>query len=289
MTKWREPRMRIFGRFLFAAIAIVVSVVLSSAAFAQGKDVAAKAAGDKEDKSGTNPVNLQDEIRIYNEYSWLNTKGDGNQNLATFEFRTPFAGGKWAFRLRADYNSFSADSDNDGNDDVNEAGIGDFDMRFLTVLALKGKNAFAVALEVFLNTASDPALGSGTTSLGPQAFYARFFRGGFGPYQGGLFAPGVQWKYGVHEAAGRSKTRQILVDLNFLMMGKSKKHWFFTDPQIIRNLQTNKEFAIVDIEFGKMLKRKGHSVYVRPAIGVGADRPTDGGVELGYKMVGFGS
>ena len=82
---------------------------------------------------------------------------------------------------------------------------------------------------------------------------------------------------------------QILVDLNFLMMGKSKKHWFFTDPQIIRNLQTNTEFAIVDIEFGKMLKRKGHSVYVRPAIGVGTDRPTDGGIELGYKMVGFGS
>ena len=162
-------------------------------------------------------------------------------------------------------------------------------MRFLTVPYLKGTVAFAYALEIFLDTANDPALGSGTTSLGPQAFVVKFFKGGFGPYQGGLFAPGVQYKYSVHEDAGRSRTEQILVDLNFLMMGKSKKHWFFTDPQIIRNLQTNTEFAIIDIEFGRMLKWKGQSVYIRPAIGVGADRPVDFGVELGYKFVGFGS
>jgi len=265
-------------------VGVVLCVALSSVGFASESEHAKKS-----DKTGTNPVNLQDEIRIYNEYSWLNTEGDGNLNVTTFEFRSPFAGGKWAFRLRQDYSYFSIDDNDDGIDEINETGIGDFDMRFLTVLSLKGKNAFAVAMEFFLNTANEPALGSGTTVLGPQAFYARFFRGGFGPYQGGLFAPGVQYQYSVHEDTGRSRTEQILIDLNFLMMGKSKKHWFFTDPQIIRNLETNKEFAIVDIEFGKMLKRKGHSVYVRPAIGVGADRPTDGGIELGYKMVGFGS
>ena len=281
--------MRIFGKFPIVVIAIVLSVVLSSAAFAEGEDVAAKAAGNKNDKSGTNPINFQDDIRIYSEYSWINTEGEGNQSVTTLEFRTPFAGGKWAFRMRQDYSYVALDANDDGIDEINETGIGDFDMRFLTVPYLKGKNAFAYALEIFLDTANDPALGAGTTSLGPQAFYARFFTKGFGPYQGGFFAPGVQWKQSVHEQTGRSKTQQILVDLNLFIMGKSKKHWFFTDPQIIRDTENNTEFAIIDIEFGKMLKWKGQSVYVRPAFGVGTHRPVDWGIELGYKIVGFGS
>jgi hypothetical protein len=53
-----------------------------------------------QDKTGTNPVNFMREIRLYNEYSRLNTEGDGSQNLTTMEFRTPFAGGKWQWRFR---------------------------------------------------------------------------------------------------------------------------------------------------------------------------------------------
>ena len=49
----------------------------------------------KADKTGTNPVNFTHDARLYNEFLWLNTKGDGEQNITTFEFRTPFADGKW--------------------------------------------------------------------------------------------------------------------------------------------------------------------------------------------------
>jgi hypothetical protein len=209
--------------------------------------------------------------------------------VTTFEFRTPFAGGKWQFRMRQDVADLSADFNNDGVDDVNESGVGDFDMRFTTVLHMKGMNAFAGAMEIFLNTANDEELGSGATILGPQAFYVRFFRGGMGPYQGGLFAPGVQYQRSIEEDPGSSEIEKILVDLNFFVMGKSKKHWFFTDPQIIFDLETHDKFAIVDLEWGRMLKWKGQSVYLRPAFAVGADRPTDYGVEIGYKIVGFGS
>ena len=46
------------------------------------------------DNSGANPVNFSRDIRIYNEYSWLNTESDGTQNVSTLEFRTPFAEGQ---------------------------------------------------------------------------------------------------------------------------------------------------------------------------------------------------
>ena len=274
--------MRVYMMARLASIALVTSVALSSAGLAEEL-------ASKEDKTGTNPINFQDEVRFYSEYSWLNTEGDGNQNVATFEFRTPFAGGKWAFRMRQDFSYLGADFDNDGSDDVNETGTGDLDFRFLTVFHQKGMNAFAGAMEVFLNTANDEVLGSGATVLGPQAFYVRFFRGGMGPYKGGLFAPGLQYQRSVEEDPGRGKINQVLIDLNFLMMGKSKKHWFFTDPQFIFDLETHEEFAIIDLEWGRMLPWKGQSVYVRPAFGVGHDRPVDYGIEFGYKVVGFGS
>ena len=159
-------------------------------------------------------------------------------------------------------------------------------MRFLTVpfINMAKRRAIAFGLEAFLNTASEDALGSGTTALGPQAFYVKFMKRG-------LFAPGLQYKFSVDEDSGRSKTDQILIDLNYLRMGKDKQSWFFTDPQIVIDNENDVEFAIVDFEYGWMMSKwtdlKGHSFYVRPSVGVGADRPTDYSLELGYKIVGF--
>ena len=101
-----------------------------------------------------------------------------------------------------------ADFNNDGVDDVDESGLGDIDMRFLTVpvLDMANKQALAFGLELFLDTASEDALGAGTTSLGPQVFYVKFLKRG-------LFAPGLQYKFSVDEDDGRNETNQFIIDL----------------------------------------------------------------------------
>ena len=48
----------------------------------------------------------------------------------------------------------------------------------------------------------------------------------------------------------------------------------------------------VDLEVGFMMARwwphlKGQSLYIRPMFAVGGDRPVDGSVEVGYKIVGW--
>lgn len=240
----------------------------------------------KKDKTGTNPVNFQRELRLYDEFTWLNTEGDGTQNVTTVEFRTPLLDGKWQWRVRARYSLIEADFNNDGIDDVDESGLGDTDMRFLTVpvLDMANRRALAFGLEFFFDTASEDALGAGTTSIGPQVFYVKFLKRG-------LFAPALQYKFSVDEDDGRSETDQFLIDLNYLLMAKDKQSWFFADPQIVIDNEENTEYAIVDLEVGWMLSKwtdlKGHSFYIRPSFGVGADRPTDGSIELGYKMVGW--
>jgi hypothetical protein len=253
---------------------------------AYGQIASSQEVGQAEDQTGTNPVNFQRELRFNNEYIGLNTLGDGSQNLTTVEFRSPFASGNWQWRIRTRRAAVSADFDNDGIDDVDDAGLGDTDMRFITVPVLNMQERYAIAygVELFLDTASDPTLGSGTTALGPQIFYVKFL-------EGGLFAPGLQYKFSVDEDVGRRETDQILIDLNFLKMADDQQSWFFTDPQLVIDRETDTEFSIVDFEFGWMMSKwtelRGHSFYVRPSVGLGADRLTDYSIEIGYKIVGF--
>ena len=105
----------------------------------------------KKDKTGTNPLNFTHDARLYNEYRWLNTKGDGSQNLLTAEYRTPFAGGKWQARVKVRRNDLKADFNNDGFDDVDEGGMGDTDIRFATVpyFNMEKKMAVFTGVEFF--------------------------------------------------------------------------------------------------------------------------------------------
>jgi hypothetical protein len=263
-----------------------ISTLLAALVVAGSMSINAHAQEDaKSDKTGTNPINFSVEARVFNEYQWLNTAGDGSQNVTTFEFRAPFADGKWQFRTRIRAASIKADINDDGIDDADESGLGDIDFRLLTVpyMNMERKLAIATGLEVFLDTASEDVLGLGTTSLGPQVFLVKFL-------PRGLFAPGLQYKFSVDEDDGRSDTDQVLIDLNYLLMAKDKLSWFFTDPQIVIDNENNVEFAIVDLEFGAMMQKwfpslKGQSAYIRPSFGLGSDRPVDGSVEVGYKMV----
>jgi hypothetical protein len=276
----------------------VIELVEEAAGFDEPdeEDFAKRVSTDKNDRSGANPINFQRDFRLYNEYLWLNTAGDGNQNLTTLEFRTPFASGKWQFRTRVPvYNMVNADLNGDGMDDIDDGGFGDINFRLMTVPWLKGANAFAFALETFLNTASEDSLGAGATSLAPIVFYGHFFKGGWGPWKkGGLFAPGLQYKFSVDEDDGRDDVEQIIIDINYLLMAEDGQSWLFAEPQIVFDQETDAQFAIMDIEFGWMMTKwwpdlKGQSFYIRPTftIGSGSDRPTDYGIEVAYKWVGW--
>jgi len=272
---------------LVAAFAtIALSLALPSLAVAQ-ESSAEQNAKDTSDKSGTNPINFQRDARIYNEYLWLNTAGDGNQNLTTFEFRTPFAGGKWQFRTRIPYSITKADVNGDGIDDIDDSGLGDVNFRLMTVPVLKGANAFAVGMDVFLDTASEDSLGAGATSLAPVVFWGHFFKGGWGPWKkGGLFAPGLQYKFSIDEDDGRDEVEQIIIDINYLLQAEDGQSWLFVEPQIVFDQKTKEDFAIIDIEFGWM-RGEGQSWYLRPTFTIGSDRPTDYGIEIGYKWIGW--
>ena len=282
-----------FRTIIFSTIlaGLLIAGWVSTSALAQDEAEAAakedvKAKFEK-DKTGTNPMNFTFDARLYNEYQWLNTAGDGGQNITTFEFRAPFADGKWQFRSKLRAVDLKADFNDDGTDDVDEFGFGDIDLRFMTIPYLNPKKRQAVALgvEFFLNTASEDALGAGAWTIAPLIFYAYF--NPFGP--GSIIVPGYQHKFSVDEDDGRSRVHQGLIDIFMVKTWGDNQFWGFIDPQILLDYENNTQFMLLELQAGMMTDKyfgtKGHSAYIMPSFGVGSDRPYDFSLEVGYKII----
>jgi hypothetical protein len=233
----------------------------------------------KSDKTGTNPINFTFDARLYNEHQWLDVPGGGGQNITTFEFRAPFADGKWQFRSKV--RATNLDIDRTG---VDKFGLGDTDIRFLTVPYLDIPNKFAIAtgVEFFIPTGSDDALSSNAFSIGPQIFLAFF-----APF-GGLFdliAPGYQHEFSVWEEGGAGDIHKGKLDLFFLKTFNEKKQWVLLNPQGVLDYENDREIFVLDTEFGTMLAKPGHGVHVRPSFALTNERSYDFSIEAGYRVI----
>ena len=235
---------------------------------------------EKKDNTGTNPINFTNDLRVYYNFSELNTAGDGEANTATMQFKTPFADGKWQLQVKMPFVAKEVDSTGNGVNNIDDSGIGNMSIRFLTVPILKMEKKFALAtgLEIGFDTSNDPKIGESSTTLGPQVF-AVFFK----PIGGGaLVAPAYQHVFSV----GGKKANRSLLDLFYLYSFKDKFiNWAMINPQAVINYESDNDTHInIDLEAGKMIS-KIQSVYLRPGFGIGGDRLFDWDIEAGWKVV----
>jgi hypothetical protein len=197
------------------------------------------------------------------------------------EFRAPLGEGTWQFRGKIRSQSL------DINNGVDESGFGDTDLRFMTVPYINMKKRIGVApgVEFMLPTATDPSLGSGAWTVAPFVFLGYFNPIG----KGSIFVPGYQHFISLDEDPGRDKVHRGLIDMFLVKTFANNQYWAYVDPQIILDYENSKEFMQLELQGGMMLDKlfgsKGHSVWVMPSFGVGADRPYDHSLELGYKYV----
>jgi len=263
-------------------LSLFVLVAVAATAFAQEEEA------PKKDNSGTNPINFTYDYRLYMEMQQLKDNG-GSQFRTIMEIRAPLGrdlanvigkeggvwgnmGSKFQLRFRGYYNSYN------NNEGPTISGIGDFDARFLWVAHANRKWAVAPGLETFFNTASNDALGSGSTVLAPTVFFGFFNLLG----KRSIFAPGYQYRFNV----SGNEVSQSVIDLYFVYMLAKGKNWVIINPQPIFDHLNNTEFMVVDVEWGFMIVPKsGISGYIRPGFGVGADRPFNYNLEFAIKFV----
>ena len=270
----------------FTFLLITVLLLAASSTFAQEK---------KEDNTGTNPVNFTYDYRIYTEMRQLVNDG-GSLIKHTMEFRWPMGadvanikganagifsdmGKNFALRFRAYYSSLSVGNpEGDPFASKNASGIGDYDARILAIAYSSGSFVLAPGLEAFFNSASNSAIGSGSTTLAPVVFGV--FVGALG--KGSLFAPGYQY---VFDVAGEPVSRSQ-IDIFGVWILAGGKNWLTIDPQFVLDHKNDVEFMTIDAEWGFMIAPKiGLSGYIRPGVGIGEYRPMDYNLEVAVKYV----
>ncbi len=272
-------------------LSFILLIALVCPAMAVAQDEA-----KKKDDTGTNPINFTYDARFYTETSWL--RPDNSSLITnTFELRMPLGrtmsnltnqklgifndlGSRHALRLKYRYKSLNLEAGQGPN--TNISGTGDLDFRYLYIPYVTNKWGLAAGLEAFFPTASNDALGDGKYVLRPQIF-AGFF-GLFG--KASIFAPGILYLFDVAGDDNRAPVNQWQMDIYFVWLLAQMKHWLIINPQPVWDVENNKEFMIVDAEFGFMIPQlPGASTWVRPGAGVGSDRPFDWTFEFGFKFI----
>lgn len=253
----------------------------------------------QEDNTGTNPVNFTYDARFYTEMAKLD--GGGALITNTFELRWPLGRnvanirgdqsdsvfnrmGQFAsLRFRGRHAGLSVPAPGSGAFGTAEvSGIGDFDVRLLTLAYTSPNLIIAAGVEAFFDTASNEALGAGQASLGPQVFAV--FPGVLGGAS--LFAPGYQYVFDVSGDDDLADIRRSQIDLYFVWMLAGGRNWLIVDPQIILDHDSGKELATIETELGFVIAPSaGASTYVRPGWGVTEEKLYAWNLEVGLKFV----
>jgi hypothetical protein len=256
---------------LAAAPALAQQEAAAAAMPAQSGDVRAAHAADK---SGTNPLNLQTEFRLFNEYQ--GHRGGRYFNTTTFQYVQPFAQHTAAARIRLPLVA----TDLGGGGDF---GFGDFNLRFNYVPRITHKYGILTGVETFWDTASESTLGSGRNVVAPVFVYALFL-----PNKA-LFAPAYQQFIDIGGEDTWRKINQGAFDFYYVKL--VKKGWWILDPTLTLDYEGNPAVSgQVELERGFIIGPQGKGVaswYIRPGVGIGATRAYDWNLEVAYKVVGF--
>ena len=257
-------------------------------------------AQEKKDNTGTNPANFTYDARFYSEMATLPGQG-GSLITNTYELRWPMGGDmaklrgekeggpysdmgkRAAFRIKARQKSLSLENPAESPFGTSEvSGIGDLDARILGVLYYNKSLLIAGGLEATFDLASNDYLGSGKTLLLPQIFFV--FPSLLG--KGSLFVPGFQYVFDVGGDPARADVSRTQIDLYFVWLLAKGKNWLIVDPQVVIDHENDTYPGLIELEWGYMIAQSaGASTYVRPGVGIGADRPYDWNLEVGLKFV----
>lgn len=253
-------------RGMFVWTPLMFCLLLATAAQAQQGGKA------KADDSGTNPINFTNDFRIWNETQDL--QGENTFSKMTFEYRFPL-GKTWAGRFRGFIPTLNLANGQSFH------GLGDVDVRVIHVPLVKKKWAVALGLEATLNSATQKQLGSGKTTLGPQAFLVFFNPLGI---KGLIFAPAYQYVFHIAGDDDRADVSRSAIDFFFVWLAANKKHWVTFNPQIVLDHEGETETLIIETEVGQMMFGATSS-YIRPGFHALGDKLFNWNIEFGFKVI----
>jgi hypothetical protein len=250
--------------------AVLLILGLASPAAAQGLFGASPHQPPTDDRTGTNPLNLQQQIDVSNTYLSLDTL---YLNLTTYRHAVPL----FHRRLRVAGALPFGVSNVTGTKDV---GIGDVgaDLEWTPWLA-EGAGLVA-GLRTTWSTSTAEGLGyGGTNTLLPYAQYVRQISPAV------RLSPFVGYRFDAGGDEFGSPYKDVLAGATVVWQVNDRT-WIASTPQIVVDLEHDRTYGDVGGEVGYML-RTHVGTWVRPTIGFGqeGEKPYSWGIIGGVRFV----
>lgn len=259
----------IASMFLRSCILLLV-LALAAPAAAQGLFGASPHQPAVDDKTGTNPLNLQQQIDLSNTYITLDTL---YLNTTTYRHAVPF----FHRRVRVAGVLPIGFSNLTGSP---MGGLGDVGADVEWTPWLSSRGGMVAGLRTTWHTATSDGLGfGGTHTLMP---YAQFVGQATSRT---LLAPFIAYRTGVGGDDFAPAYRDVLVGATAVWRA-SNRAWVSTTPQVVFDLEHDRAYGDVGVEVGYMLlDRVG--TYVRPTVGFAAndEKPYGWGIAVGLRFV----
>ena len=253
-----------------APLVLLALFGLAPAASAQGLFGASPNQPPRDDKTGTNPLNLQQQVDVSNTYFKLDTF-----YLDTATYRHAFPVFNRRVRVAGlvpfGYSNLTGRS---------EGGLGDLGADVEWTPWLSSRGGLVAGLRTPWNTATTDGLGlGGANTLMPYAQYVAQLSPTL------LVAPFV----GQRVSAGGD---EFATPYNDTLLGATvvwrvtPRVWVSSTPQWLVDHEGDRAYGDVGGEVGVLVRRQ-FSAYVRPSIGVGRqnDKPYDWGLAAGLRIV----
>ena len=152
----------------------------------------------KEDKSGTNPLNLQNQVSFYNEFKELPDDG-GYANYMVARYWYPF-NDQTNLVLKLPVVSTDVTGEQ-------ETGFGDAELRWNWIPYMSQKFGLVLGAEFFFDTATEDSVGTGKHAAAPLVVGVFMFPSGL------LFAPAYEYKFSCAGDDDRQDISMSLIDL----------------------------------------------------------------------------
>ena len=163
--------------------------------------------------------------------------------------------------------------------------MGDIVLKASYVPYVTRRHGLLLAAELAAPTATDDILGTERWVFSPSITYATFFPNGM------LFAPAYKHSFTFAGDEDRADIDKGTLDFYLVHKFDHGRQWAILDPTYFLDYENDAySGGTLRATYGRLLGKLGDAVvsgYVRPGVGIGADRPYDWSVEVAITLIGF--
>jgi hypothetical protein len=237
--------------------------------------VPAMAQEPQKENDGTDPTRPINQARLSYEHVDLRN-GLRAENVVGF-WDQPFGDGYWISRVRVPFVATNALGDA-------SLGLGDASFRIARVLSVSKKGGNVFQMEIIAPTAGRDEWGQGKWQLKPTFIQAFFLKDGM------IIAPSLLHQFSFAGSSRRADVNVTTFDLYIVPKLANNKLFMTIDPAINYDWERKDTFGALAVTLGyntgKFLGGQGQ-VFVKPATGIGGDRPFNWSIMAGVSVLGF--